>query len=358
MRTVEYHDGTVILIDQTRLPEQFSFVTCRSSDEVARAITTMQVRGAPAIGVAAAAGLAIAAQESPATTGPALLADLALAADRLRATRPTAVNLAWALDRQLAAATAALPHGATAMRAALAAGAVSLADEDVRLNRQLGDHGAALLPAEGGVLTHCNAGSLATVDYGTALGVIWSAVAAGKRIHVFVDETRPRLQGARLTAWEMLQRGVPATLIADTMAGHFMQQGKIQAVVVGADRIAANGDVANKIGTYQVAILAKEHGIPFYVAAPLSTIDASLSDGSLIPIEERSADEVTTIGGTRVAPVGIAVANPAFDVTPHRYVTAIITERGILWPPYTASLAAIGASLGQPIIEHPAATSQ
>jgi methylthioribose-1-phosphate isomerase len=212
---------------------------------------------------------------------------------------------------------------------------------------RMGAFGAALLPDAGGVLTHCNAGALATADYGTALGVIWAAVEAGKRIHVYADETRPRLQGARLTAWELIQRGVPATLIADTMAGYHMRQGDIQAVVVGADRIAANGDVANKIGTYQVAVLAKEHGIPFYVAAPLSTIDRTLAHGDLIPIEERSEDEVTTIGSERIAPLGIHVANPAFDITPHTYVTAIVTEVGVLYPPYRDSIDHAGA--GRPV---------
>jgi methylthioribose-1-phosphate isomerase len=339
VRTVEYRDGTVVLIDQTRLPHALEPITCRTSAEVAHAIKVMQVRGAPAIGVAAAGGLALAAAESTADTAEALWADLQAAAAALRATRPTAVNLSWALDRQLRVAAARLADGPAAVRAALAAEAVAIGDEDVALNRRMGAFGAALLPDEGGVLTHCNAGALATADYGTALGVIWSAIEAGKRLHVYADETRPRLQGARLTAWELVQRGVPATLIADTMAGSFMQRGAIQAVVVGADRIAANGDVANKIGTYQVAVLAREHGIPFYVAAPLSTIDPTLATGDLIPIEERSEDEVTTIGSERIAPAGIRVANPAFDVTPHRYVTAIITEVGILAPPYTASIA-------------------
>ena len=342
MRTVEYRDGTVVLIDQTKLPHALEVVTCRTMAEVAHAIKAMVVRGAPAIGVAAAGGLALAAREAEAATGDELLAQLEAAAAVLAATRPTAVNLRWALDRQLRLAAATAPAGPAAMRAALAAEAVAIGDEDVALNRRIGAYGAALLPDAGGVLTHCNAGALATADYGTALGVIWAAVEAGKRIHVYADETRPRLQGARLTAWELVQRGVPATLIADTMAGYHMRRGLIQAVVVGADRIAANGDVANKIGTYQVAVLANENGIPFYVAAPLSTIDPTLATGDLIPIEERGEEEVTTIGGERIAPIGIHVANPAFDVTPHRYVTSIITEVGILRPPYRE---AIGGAL-------------
>ena len=341
VRTVAYQDGAVVLIDQTRLPHALELVTCRTAAEVARAIRDMQVRGAPAIGVAAAGGLALAAAECAAATGEDLLACLRRAAALLQATRPTAVNLAWALNRQLRLAEAHVADGPAAMRAALAAEAVAIGDEDVALNRRIGAIGADLLPAEGGVLTHCNTGALATAGYGTALGVIWAAVEAGKHIHVYADETRPRLQGARLTAWELLQRGVPATLIADTMAGHFMRRGAIQAVIVGADRIAANGDVANKIGTYQVAVLARANGIPFYVAAPRSTIDPTLAGGDLIPIEERSPDEVTTIGGERIAPLGIQVANPAFDVTPHEYVDAIITEVGILRPPYTESIAAV-----------------
>jgi methylthioribose-1-phosphate isomerase len=335
------------LIDQTRLPQQLEVVTCRTTAEVAHAIKTMQVRGAPAIGVAAAGGLALAARELAAADGDTLVTALRTAAATLAATRPTAVNLQWALDRQLRVAETVAPAGPDAIRAALATEAVAIGDEDVELNRRMGRHGAALLPDEGGVLTHCNAGALATADYGTALGVIWAALEAGKRLHVYADETRPRLQGARLTAWELVQRGVPATLIADTMAGYHMRLGRIQAVVVGADRIAANGDVANKIGTYQVAVLAREHGIPFYVAAPLSTIDPTVADGDLIPIEERAADEVTTIGAERIAPEGIHVANPAFDVTPHRYVTAIITEVGVLSPPYTASIAS-AVSQGEP----------
>jgi methylthioribose-1-phosphate isomerase len=348
MRTVEYRDEAVHLIDQTRLPHDLTVITCRTMAEVAHAIKVMQVRGAPAIGVAAAGGLALAAHEIEAPDGAAFLARLRAAAEVLNATRPTAVNLAWALARQLRVAEAHAPRGVAGIRAALAAEAVAIGDEDVALNRRMGAHGAALLPDAGGVLTHCNAGALATADYGTALGVIWAAVERGKRLHVYADETRPRLQGARLTAWELVQRQVPATLIADTMAGHFMRQGAIQAVVVGADRIAANGDVANKIGTYQVAVLAREHGIPFYVAAPLSTIDPAVSGGEQIPIEERGEEEVTMIGGERIAPVGIRVANPAFDVTPNRYVGAIITEVGVLRAPFAASIAAALAAAAAP----------
>ena len=349
-RTVEYRDDAVVLIDQTRLPHAFATVTCRTAAEVARAIRDMLVRGAPAIGVAAAGGMAVAARESRAETAAALLADLEAAGAMLRATRPTAVNLAWAVTRQLQVAGAQASAGPAAMRAALAAEAVAIGDEDAALNQRLGAAGADLLPDEGGVLTHCNAGALATAGYGTALGVIWSALERGKRPHIFVGETRPRLQGARLTAWELTQRGVPATLIADTMAGYFMRRGAIQAVIVGADRVVANGDVANKIGTYQLAVLAREHDIPFYVAVPLSTVDLALPSGDAIPIEERTPEEVTVINGERIAPPGITVANPAFDVTPHSYITALITEAGVLRPPYTRALAGALSQAAPPVL--------
>ncbi len=291
-------------------------VTCRTPHEVAVAIRDMVVRGAPAIGVAAAFGMALAAQRHE---------DLHAAAEELRAARPTAVNLAWAVERMLRA------NGDPAV-------AEAIFRQDVEANRRIGRFGAELLGGRATVLTHCNAGALATAGYGTALGVVRSAVEQGKQIAVFADETRPYLQGARLTAWELQQDGIDVTLITDSMAGHFFQQGKFDAVIVGADRIAANGDTANKIGTYTVAVLANAHGVPFYVAAPISTIDIAKPDGSAIPIEERSAAEVVEVAGTRIAPVGIGVRHPAFDVTPARLITAIITDRGVLRPPYEESI--------------------
>jgi methylthioribose-1-phosphate isomerase len=300
----------------------------------------MRIRGAPALGVAAAYALALGAREFVGSDRVAFGAHLEQVAAAIRATRPTAVNLFWGVDRARAVATAALPDGIAAAQEALVALANDLAREDVARNRRIGAHGAPLVPDEARVLTHCNAGALATVGYGTALGVVRGAVEAGKRLHVLVDETRPFLQGSRLTAWELQADGIPLTLITDSMAGHFMARGQVDLVVVGADRIAANGDVANKIGTYGLAVLAHAHGIPFYVAAPTSTVDSSLATGAAIPIEERSAEEVTHIAGRRIAPAGVAVANPAFDVTPARYVTAIITEEGVLRPPYGPALAA------------------
>lgn len=321
------------MIDQTRLPRETLFVTCRTYLEVADAIKTMIIRGAPAIGVAAAMGVAIGVERSD--------DDFELICSTLAATRPTAVNLFWGIDRmrRLYASLAELSRAE--MVAAMVTEAKLVKDEDVAICKAIGAHGAALVPDHKTVLTHCNAGALATAGYGTALGVIRAAVAAGKTIDVFADETRPFLQGARLTAWELQQDGIPTTLITDNMAGHFLKSGRIGCVVVGADRIAANGDVANKIGTYSVAVLAKENGVPFYVAAPISTLDLTLSDGSLIPIEERSSKEVTEVYGVPVAPEGIAVLNPAFDVTPNRYVMGIITEKGVAYPPFTESLRAL-----------------
>ena len=338
--TISYASGHVRLVDQTRLPGEVVLHECRTAAAVAEAIRTMRVRGAPAIGVAAAYALALGAHEYPGTDPAKFRAHLAAVADEVRATRPTAVNLFWAVGRALEAADSALPRGVPAARDALLEFAERLRDEDVALNREMGRYGATLVPDGAQVLTHCNAGALATAGYGTALGVIRGAVEAGKRVHVYVDETRPFLQGARLTAWELQADGLPLTLITDNMAGYFMAQGKVDLVVVGADRIAANGDVANKIGTYSVAVLAHAHGIPFYVAAPTSTVDLTLPTGDAIPIEERSPEEVTHIAGRRIAPEGIDVANPAFDVTPHRYVAAIITERGVLRPPFGPALAA------------------
>ena len=356
MRTLQFDEGkrALVLIDQTRLPRETCFVTCRSAEDVAEAIRSMQVRGAPAIGVAAAYGLALSALAYASDDAEGFVADLERAEHLLRGTRPTAVNLQWALSRTLHhARSTAEQEGVQAARRAALQLAHELADEDVATNQRIGAFGLDLVPGGASVLTHCNAGALATVDYGTALGVVRAAHEAGRRVHVFVDETRPFLQGARLTAWELQQLGVPMTLITDNMAGHFMSRGKVDLVVVGADRIAANGDVANKIGTYSLAVLARENGIPFYVAAPISTLDLSISTGADIPIEERSAREVTDVAGVAIAPDGVQAAHPAFDVTPARLVTAIITDQGVLQPPYDQSLAAAvrranGAPLGTP----------
>ncbi len=329
--------GVVKMIDQRRLPHRYEIVECRDHQAVAHAIKDMTIRGAPAIGAAAAFGLALASRESRASTRDDLLRDLDAAARTLRATRPTAVNLGWALDRMLKKAHA-LNLPADQLRAALETEAQRIADEDVEMNRAMARYGAALIQDGETILTHCNAGALATVDIGTALGVVIEAHRQGKKIHVLVDETRPRLQGAHLTAWELKQAGVPMTLIADNAAGHFMRRGKVQRVIVGADRVAANGDVANKIGTYKLAVVAKENGIPFYSAMPASTIDLNLPDGDAIPIEERDAREVTHIDGVPIAPEGVPVSNPAFDVTPHKYLAALITDRGIVYPPFEQNL--------------------
>lgn len=340
MRTIEMIDGVVKLIDQRQLPQRLEIVECRDYRMLAEAIRDMTIRGAPAIGAAAAFGLALAARESRATTRDDLLRDLETAATILRATRPTAVNLMWALDRVLNKARAASLDG-DGLRELVIAEAQRIADEDVETNRAMARYGAALIDDGDGILTHCNAGALATVDIGTALGCIIEAHKQGKRIHVFVDETRPRLQGARLTAWELMQNGVPMTLIADNAAGFYMRKGKIQKCFVGSDRVAANGDVANKIGTYKIAVVARENGIPFYAVMPTSTIDMSLPSGDLIPIEERDAHEVTHIEGVPIAPEGVRVGNPAFDVTPHQYITALVTERGVVYPPFAENLTRI-----------------
>ena len=337
--TVSWSEGTVRMIDQRLLPAEFKMLELRDYREVGEAIRTMAVRGAPAIGVAAALGLALAAREAAAGPEEEFWTRLKDADAALRSTRPTAVNLFWGLDRALKAAERHAADGPSAAAEAVVAEARAMIDEDIVVNRALGAAGAALLPDGGSVLTHCNAGSLATVYYGTALGVIRAAVEGGKRLHVWVDETRPRLQGLKLTAWECQRFGIPATVITDNMAASLMRQGRIQAVVVGADRIAANGDTANKIGTYGVAVLARAHEIPFYVAAPLSTIDYSLRTGDEIPIEERDPREVTEAGDVRLGPEGVRVYNPAFDVTPASFITAIITERGIAQPPSDATLA-------------------
>ena len=338
--TVRWEDESVVMIDQRRLPAEEVYLRCRSAGEVARAIRDMAIRGAPAIGVAAALGLALAVTKS-AAEGDALAAEFDRTCDELAATRPTAVNLFWAIARMRRRFAHEAPAGAGRVRAGLLEEALAIGEEDVAACRSMGDLGAELIPAGARLLTHCNAGALATAGYGTALGVIRSAARQGKVKNVFADETRPYLQGARLTAWELSREGIPTTLIADNMAGHLMSRAEVDAVIVGADRIAANGDVANKIGTYTLAVLAHENGLPFYVAAPVSTIDLDTPTGASIPIEERAADEVTHHAGRRLAPEGIAVRNPAFDVTPHRYVTAIICERGVARPPYGETLRAL-----------------
>ncbi len=345
--TLEWTPEGVRFLDQTRLPLEETYVLATSYQQVAEVITTMVVRGAPAIGVSAAMGLALGVKTSHATNVSALAAEFETMCRTLAATRPTAVNLFWAIERmkrrftEEAARTGATPNS---IRTALIAEALRMYDEDIAACRRMGSHGAALLPRSGGVLTHCNAGALATCGYGSALGVIRSAVEQGHQIHVYADETRPFLQGARLTAWELMHDGIPTTVLCDNMAASLMRQGKIQAVIVGADRIAANGDVANKIGTYTVAVLAKENGIPFYVAAPISTIDFACPDGSKIPIEQRSVREVTHIAGKQMTPDGVSIENPAFDVTPAKYVTGIITERGIARAPYEESLHSLAST--------------
>jgi methylthioribose-1-phosphate isomerase len=339
VRTIEWDPrGTVKMIDQRKLPLEFTVVEFDDYRDVALAIKDMVIRGAPAIGAAAAFGLALAARQSQPTTREKLLADLETAADVLRATRPTAVNLFWAVDRMLRKAQTSEQVAVEALVRELIDEAQRIADEDVEINRRMGRHGATLIEDGFNILTHCNAGALATVDYGTVLAVIRTAHEQGKRIHVWVDETRPRLQGARLTSWELMQDGIPMTLIADNAAGHLMRTGQVDIVLVGSDRTAENGDVANKIGTYKLAVLAKENGVPFYAVVPTSTIDLSLPTGDDIPIEERSAVEVTHVDGCQIAPDGVRVLNLAFDVTPHRYVTGIITENGIAYPPFRQSL--------------------
>lgn len=332
--TVAWRGDRVVLLDQRRLPLEEVELECRTWPEVAEAIRSLAVRGAPAIGVTAALGVALAAQTSRATSVEGLLADVEAALAGLAATRPTAANLFWALGRMRRQAHAHRDRGAAALRAALLAEAEAILEEDVAANRALGAYGATLVPPGARVLTHCNAGGLATAGYGTALGVVRAAVEAGRRPFVWVPETRPVLQGARLTAWELAKEGIPHTVVADTAVAALMAAGEVDLVVVGADRIAANGDTANKIGTYGLAVLARAHGIPFYVAAPSSTIDPALADGRAIPIEERDAREVHELGGRRVTPPGSPARNPAFDVTPARLVTAIVTERGLYWPPY------------------------
>ena len=331
--TIVWTPDGVVMIDQTRLPNETSFVTCRTYTEVADAIRKMVIRGAPAIGVAAAMGVALGALHSQ-----DLEADMPVICETLAKTRPTAVNLFWGIDRMRGVYNATRHLGIAAVRKRMVEEALRIREEDIAINEAIGRNGALLVPDGKTVLTHCNAGALATAGFGTALGVIRAAIQMGKKVDVFVDETRPFLQGARLTAWELQRDRIGTTLITDNMAGHFLKSGRIGCVVVGADRIAANGDVANKVGTYSVAVLAKENSVPFYVAAPISTLDLTLESGDRIPIEERAANEVTHVQGVSFAPEGIKVANPAFDVTPNRYVTAIITERGVARAPYTETL--------------------
>ena len=329
------------MIDQRKLPGAEIYVRCKTAAEVARAIRNMVIRGAPAIGVAAAMGIAIGMRKSTTSGTQKFAAEFYKVCELMAATRPTAVNLFWAIDRMKRTFAAAAKAGESVdqIKDRLDREAQAIHDEDVASCRAMGAFGAAIVPADARILTHCNAGALATAGYGTALGVIRGAVEAGKHVTVFADETRPFLQGARLTAWELVRDGIQTTVIADNMAGSLMRQGKVDLVVVGADRIAANGDTANKIGTYSVAVLAREHGIPFYVAAPLSTIDLGTPDGTHIPIEERNAREVTHAGGSQLVPDGALVWNPAFDVTPHPLIAGIITERGIFRPPFIESLA-------------------
>jgi len=338
MRTVEWDNGTVKMIDQRLLPTEYQVVTFVDLDGVATSIRDMYVRGAPAIGATAAFGMALAAQTSSAADVPSLLADLETAAAILRKTRPTAVNLFWAIERMLRRAHSPDLGSTQAICTALETEAQAIADQDVAINRKMGNYGQAVIKDGDNILTHCNAGALATVDYGTVLGVVRSAVEHGKQIHVWVDETRPRLQGARLTAWELMRDQIPCTLIADNAAGQLMRTGHVDVVLYGADRVAANGDVANKVGSYKLAVVARENGIPCFCVSPTSTIDMSLANGDLIPIEERNPEEVTVVRGQRIAPENVPVANIAFDVTPRRYLTGIITERGIAYPPFDASL--------------------
>jgi methylthioribose-1-phosphate isomerase len=345
IKTLEWTNEGVRFIDQRKLPMEETYVTCTTYEEVAEAIRNMTVRGAPAIGVAAAMGIALGTRDAEAGHVSELRRAFEEICEAIGETRPTAVNLFWAIRRMQQKFEACAEMPVEQIREALIAEAQRMYVEDIAANEAMGRHGATLMPSSGGVLTHCNAGALATCGYGTALGVIRAAVETGKKIQVYADETRPFLQGSRLTAWELMKDGIPTTVISDNMAGAMMKQGKIGAVVVGADRIAANGDVANKIGTYTVAVLAKEHGIPFYVAAPFSTVDLETPDGSKIPIEQRSTREVTHIAGKAIAPEGVKVENPAFDVTPAKYVAAIITERGVARAPYDQSLRQLAETL-------------
>lgn len=346
-KTLEWKKGRLYLLDQTKLPLKETYVKCSTYQEVAKAIKGMIVRGAPAIGVAAAFGMVLGARQSKARGPAAFLRDISRAGQTLLATRPTAVNLLWAVNRMKRVAEETIGEGIPAVERELQEEAIRIFQEDLRANREIGRQGQILIEDGCSVLTHCNAGALATAGYGTALGVIRAACEAGKRIHVFIDETRPFLQGSRLTSWELMKDRIACTLIADNMAGALMAQGKIHLAIVGADRVVANGDVANKIGTYSVACLCHVHHIPFYVAAPTSTIDLSIRTGADIPIEQRSAQEITTLHGLPIAPKGVKALNPAFDVTPHRYISAIITEKGIIQRPFQTGLKKICQSAGR-----------
>jgi methylthioribose-1-phosphate isomerase len=343
VETVQWTAAGVVMIDQTRLPRETTYITCATYEQVADAIRTMVIRGAPAIGVAAAMGVALGVLHADPEN---LDAQFETICAELASTRPTAVNLFWAIDRMKRLYASLRTRPFEEIRDALVREANQIKLEDIAINQAMGRHGAPLVPDGKTVLTHCNAGALATAGYGTALGVIRAAIESGKKIDVFADETRPFLQGARLTAWELQQDGIATTLITDNMAGHFLKSGRIGCVIVGADRIAANGDTANKVGTYSVAVLAKENGVPFYVAAPISTLDLTLPSGDGIPIEQRSSKEVTEVFGVPVAPEGVGVENPAFDVTPARYITAIITERGVARAPYEDSLRSLATTPG------------
>ncbi len=341
MRPLEFKNRVLKLIDQTKLPKEHCIIECKTYLEVAKAISDMIVRGAPAIGVTAAYGIAIGAYEIKTDSKEEFFKKLNDIKKVMESTRPTAVNLFWAIDRIIKKAIDNKDKPIDVIKEIIYEEAVLMDEEDIKTNKAIGSYGNELIKYNFTILTHCNAGALATCDYGTALGVVRAAFISGKNIKVFADETRPYLQGARLTAWELMQEGIPVTLICDNMAGHFMNSGEIDCVIVGADRIAVNGDTANKIGTYSVAVLAKENNIPFYVAAPMSTIDFNTATGKDIPIEERSAKEVTHIQGIQIAPTGVDVRNPAFDVTPNRYITAIITEKGLIFPPFDENLGMI-----------------
>jgi methylthioribose-1-phosphate isomerase len=338
IKTIEYQGGLARMIDQTRLPWEKVFVDCRTIEEVGRAIQDLVIRGAPAIGVAAAIGVSLGANAIEANTFEAFYARLEHQCDALAKARPTAANLAWGIERMKRTARKHRHLPVAEIKERLRQEALAVVEEDIQINRKIGGHGQALLKEESVVLTHCNAGALATAGYGTALGVVRAAVEAGKRVNVLANETRPFFQGSRLTVWELMEDGIPVKLITDGMSGYFMMKQQVDAVVVGADRIAANGDVANKIGTYMVAALAHRHGIPFYVAAPVSTLDLTIASGEAIPIEEREGEEVVNVAGQSIAPEGTVAAYPAFDITPHALVTAIITENGIARPPFDESL--------------------
>ena len=339
--TIRWDGDAVSLLDQRILPTREEYLSCRNAEEVAAAIKDMVVRGAPAIGVTAAMGIALGlklASQSSSQDEKTLRASMDQVCELMRVTRPTAVNLFWAIERMKSRFEELIPEGSARLVEGLEQEAIEILNEDIAINRRMGKHGADLVPDGARILTHCNAGALATAGYGTALGVVRAAVESGKKVEVYADETRPRLQGARLTTWELAKDGIPVTLITDNMVGYLMAKKKIDLVVVGSDRIAANGDVANKIGTYSVAVLAREHGIPFYAVAPTSTFDLSIPSGEQIPIEQRNPEEITHIEGVQIAPDGIGVENPAFDVTPNRYVTAIVCENGVARAPFTEVL--------------------